>query len=87
MLLHGFFADSGQTLTKQMFRLNKTGWLANMCLKSPENHEQTVVIALLNGSLAYFEHAFTNQSGQIEKSLHYNHDDHFIKNYLLNFSN
>ena len=36
-------------------------------------------MVLLNGSRAYFEHVFTNQSGQMKESLYYTHNDHFIK--------
>ena len=36
-------------------------------------------MVLLNGSPAYFEHVFTNQSGQMKESLHYTHNDHFVK--------
>ena len=44
-MLYGSFADFGQTLTKGIFWLNRTGWLVNMCLKSVGNFEKTVVLS------------------------------------------
>ena len=45
-----------------------------------------MVIVFRNGALAYSEYGFINQPGPIKMSLYYTHDDHFIKNCLLNFS-